>query len=199
MKPVLLTVDDDPQVLIAIQRDLGRQYGKHFRIIGTDSGKKALELIQKLKEDNGVLALSIVDQRMPRMTGVEFLQHLIDVFPEAKRVLLTAYADRDAVIMSINKVKIDYYMDKPWDPPEQNLYPALNDLLDDWWASFRPPFEGIKIIGPRWSPRSHEIREFLARNGIPFEWLDIEGDEKARRLFSSVINSTRGETNSPNS
>jgi thioredoxin reductase (NADPH) len=130
MKPVLLTVDD-PQVLIAIQRDLG-QYGKRFRIVGTDSGKKALELIQKLKIDNGVLALCIVDQRMPQMTGVEFLQHLIEVFPEAKRVLLTAYADRDAVMMSINKVKIDYYLDKPWDPPEENLYPALNDLLDDW-------------------------------------------------------------------
>jgi thioredoxin reductase (NADPH) len=192
-------VDDDPQVLIAIQRDLGRQYGKRFPIVGTDSGKKALELIQKLKIDNGVLALCIVDQRMPQMTGVEFLQHLIEVYPEAKRVLLTAYADRDAVMMSINKEKIDYYLDKPWDPPEENLYPALNDLLDDWWASFRPPFEGIKIIGPRWSPRSHEIREFLARNGIPFEWLDIEGDEKARRLFSSVVNSTRLETNSPNS
>jgi thioredoxin reductase (NADPH) len=130
MKPVLLTVDD-PQVLIAIQRDLG-QYGKRFRIVGTDSGKKALELIQKMKIDNGVLALCIVDQRMPQMTGVEFLQHLIEVFPEAKRVLLTAYADRDAVMMSINKVKIDYYLDKPWDPPEENLYPALNDLLDDW-------------------------------------------------------------------
>lgn len=125
-------MDDDPQVLIAIQRDLGRQYGKRFPIVGTDSGKKALELIQKLKIDNGVLALCIVDQRMPQMTGVEFLQHLIEVYPEAKRVLLTAYADRDAVMMSVNKEKIDYYLDKPWDPPEENLYPALNDLLDDW-------------------------------------------------------------------
>jgi thioredoxin reductase (NADPH) len=119
MKPVLLTVDDDPQVLIAIERDLAKQYGKRFRIVGSDSGQQAFELIQKLKADK-VLALCIADQRMPQMTGVDLLQRTVDVFPDVKRVLLTAYADKDAIMMSINKVKIDYYLDKPWDPPEQN-------------------------------------------------------------------------------
>jgi hypothetical protein len=114
-------------------------------------------------------------------------------FQKQKRVLLTDYADKDAIMMSINKIKIDYYLTKPWDPPEEHLYSALNDLLDDWWASFRPPFEGIKVIGLRWSPRSHEIKEFLARNSIPFQWLDIEGDEEARRLVS-FANSTRSDT-----
>ena len=186
MRPVLLTVDDDPNVLRAIERDLRQQYGNRFRILKTDSGQKALELVKQLKLRNEALALLLVDQRMPHMSGVVFLEQAMNIFPDAKRVLLTAYADTEAAIRSINKAKIDYYMMKPWDPPQEYLYPILDDLLDDWWASFKHPFEGIRIIGLRWSPKSYEVKYFLARNGIPYQWLDLESDEEARRLVSYV-------------
>jgi thioredoxin reductase (NADPH) len=189
-KPVLMVVDDDPQVLIAIARDLEKEYGYRFRILQADSGEHALELMNQLKLRNEVVALFLVDQRLPQMTGVEFLQQTMNVFPDAKRVLLTDYADTDAVMESINRIKIDYYLTKPCEPPELNLYPLLKDLLEDWWTSFRPPFEGIKVIGLRWSPRSHETKEFLARNGIPYQWLDFEADEQARRLVSLAHVST---------
>ncbi len=152
MRPVLLTVDDDPQVLRVIERDLRQQYGNRFRVLKTDSGQKALELVKQLKLRNENLALLLVDQRMPLMSGVAFIEHAMSIFPEAKRVLLTAYTDSEAAIRSINKAKIDYYLMKPWDPPQERLYPILDDLLDDWWASFKPKFEGIRIIGLRWSP-----------------------------------------------
>ena len=189
-KPALMVVDDDPQVLIALARDLEKEYGYRFRILQADSGENALELMNQLKLRNEVVALFLVDQRLPQMTGVEFLQHTMNVFPDAKRVLLTDYEDTDAVMESINRIKIDYYLTKPCEPPELNLYPLLKDMLEDWWTSFRPPFEGIKVIGLRWSPRSHETKEFLARNGIPYQWLDFEADEEARRLVS-LANSTR--------
>ena len=192
MRPVLLTVDDDLQVVQAIKRDLRHQYGKRFRILKAGSGQKALELVKQLKLQNESVALLLVDQRMPQMSGVELLEQSIDIFPEAKRVLLTAYADTEAAIRSINKAKIDYYLMKPWDPPEEHLYPVLDDLLDDWWASFKPPYEGIKVIGIRWSPRSYEVKHFLARNGIPYQWLDIESDE-GRRLVSFVTSASKGE------
>jgi thioredoxin reductase (NADPH) len=191
-RPVLLTVDDDPQVVRAIGRDLRQQYGKRFRILKTESGQKALGLVKQLKLQNEIVALLLVDQRMPQMSGVEFLEQSMNIFPEAKRVLLTAYADTEAAIRSINKAKIDYYLMKPWDPPEEHLYPILDDLLDDWWASFKPPFEGIRVIGLRWSPKSYEVKRFLARNGIPYQWLDIEADE-ARRLVSYVDSTGKGE------
>src|SRR5918993_157508 len=190
MRPVLLTVDDDPNVLRAIERDLRQQYGSRFRILKTDSGQKALELVKQLKLRNEALALLLVDQRMPNMSGVVFVEQAMNIFPDAKRVLLTAYADTEAAIRSINKAKIDYYMMKPWDPPQEYLYPILDDLLNEWWASFKHPFEGIRIIGLRWSPKSYEVKYFLARNGIPYQWLDLEGDEEARRLVS-FIESTR--------
>jgi thioredoxin reductase (NADPH) len=193
MKPVLLTVDDDPNVLRAIERDLRQQYGNRFRILKTDSGQKALELVKQLKLRNEALALLLVDQRMPHMSGVVFLEQAMNIFPDAKRVLLTAYADTEAAIRSINKAKIDYYMMKPWDPPQEYLYPILDDLLDDWWASFKHPFEGIRIIGLRWSPKSYEVKYFLARNGIPYQWLDLEGDEEARRLVSYVESTSKNE------
>ncbi len=192
MRPVLLTVDDNPQVVQAIKRDLRHQYGKRFRILKAESGQKALELVKQLKLRNETVALLLVDQRMPQMSGVELLEQSIDIFPEAKRVLLTAYADTEAAIRSINKAKIDYYLMKPWDPPEEHLYPVLDDLLDDWWASFKPPYEGIKVIGIRWSPRSYEVKHFLARNGIPYQWLDIESDE-GRHLVSFVASTSKGE------
>ena len=199
MKPIILTVDDEPEVLLAIERDLERQYGKRFHIVGSDCGEKGLALVQKLKTQNEVVALAIADQRMPQMTGVEFLQHITDIFPDAKRVLLANFADREAIMMSINKVRIDYYLDKPWDPPEVNLYPPLNDLLDDWWTCFKPPFEGIKVIGPRWSPRSHEITDFLSRNGIMFQFLDMEADSEARSLIASLLGSNAASSTSGHS
>src|SRR5215216_5301561 len=191
MRPVLLTVDDDPNVLRSIERDLRQQYGSRFRILKTDSGQKALELVKQLKLRNESLALLLVDQRMPHMSGVAFLEQAMNIFPDAKRVLLTAYADTEAAIRSINKAKIDYYLMKPWDPPQEHLFPILDDLLDDWWASFKHPFEGIRIIGLRWSPKSYEVKYFLARNGIPYQWLDLEADEEARRLVSYVESTSK--------
>jgi len=181
-KPVILTVDDDLEVLQAIARDLRQQYGDRFRIIRADSGAAAIEATQKLKLRNEPVALFLVDQRMPQMSGVEFLEQALKIFPNAKRALLTAYADTDAAIRAINSTQIDYYLLKPWNPPEERLYPVLNDLLDDWFASFRPAFEGIRVIGNRWSPQSHDMKDFLARNQVPYQWLDIELSEEAQKL-----------------
>lgn len=183
-KPAILTVDDDPEVLQAVARDLRREYGDRFRVLRADSGASALEAVQQLKLRNEPVALFLVDQRMPHMSGVEFLEQALEPFPDAKRALLTAYADTDAAIRAINTTQIDYYLMKPWDPPEERLYPVLDDLLDDWQASFRPPFEGIRVIGNRWSPQSHQVKDFLARNQVPYQWLDIELEEEARRLVS---------------
>jgi thioredoxin reductase (NADPH) len=180
MKPVILTVDDDPQVLRSVERDLRSKYGNGFRVLRADSGSTALEILKQLKLRNESPALFLVDQRMPQMTGVEFLEQAMKIFPDAKRVLLTAYADTDAAIRSI------FYLMKPWDPPEQNLFPVVNELLDDWMASFRPPFEGIRVIGLSWSPKSYETRIFLGRNGIPYQWLDAESDQEARRLVDTL-------------
>jgi thioredoxin reductase (NADPH) len=181
-KPVILTVDDDAEVLQAIARDLRQQYGSRFRIIRADSGQSAIDTVHQLKLRNEPVALFLVDQRMPSMSGVEFLEQALKVFPTAKRALLTAYADTDAAIRAINSTQIDYYLLKPWDPPEERLYPVLDDLLDDWMASFRPPFEGIRVIGNRWSPQSHDMKDFLARNQLPYQWLDIELSEEAQKL-----------------
>ena len=181
-KPVILTVDDDADVLRAVERDLRRHYGERFRVMRADSGATALELVQQLKLRNEALALFLVDQRMPRMSGVEFLERALKEFPTVKRALLTAYADTDAAISAINSVQIDYYLMKPWDPPEERLYPVLDDLLDDWLASFHPPFEGIRVVGLKWSPQTHAVKDFLARNQIPFQWLDVEIDAEARKL-----------------
>ncbi|MUL37561.1 response regulator [Gloeocapsopsis dulcis] len=181
-KPIILTVDDDPEVLQAVARDLRQQYGSRFRIVRADSGQSAIEATQQLKLRNEAVALFLVDQRMPRMSGVEFLEQALPIFPTAKRALLTAYADTDAAIRAINSTQIDYYLLKPWDPPEERLYPVLDDLLEDWLASFRPPFEGIRVVGNRWSPQSHQVKDFLARNQIPYQWLDIELEPEASKL-----------------
>ncbi|MBD2103016.1 FAD-dependent oxidoreductase [Leptolyngbya sp. FACHB-261] len=183
-KPVILTVDDDPEVLQAIARDLRRQYGERFRILRADSGTAALEVVQQLKLRNEPISLFLVDQRMPRMSGVEFLEQALAIFPQAKRALLTAYADTDAAIRAINTTRIDYYLLKPWDPPQERLYPVLDDLLDDWQAGFRPPFEGIRVVGNRWSPQSHQVKDFLARNQVPYQWLDIELEAEAQQLMA---------------
>src|SRR3954470_7568153 len=156
-KPVIWTVDDDPDVLRAVERDLRRQYGSRYKVISADSGASALEAVKQLKRRNEPVALFLVDQRMPRMSGVEFLEQARALYPDAKRALLTAYADTDAAIRAINEAGVNHYLLKPWDPPEENLYPILDDLLDDWRAGFHPPFEGVRVLGNRWSPASHNI------------------------------------------
>ncbi|NJP10116.1 MAG: FAD-dependent oxidoreductase [Leptolyngbyaceae cyanobacterium RU_5_1] len=183
-KPVILAVDDDPEVLQAVSRDLRQQYGDRFRIIRADSGMSALDVVQQLKLRNESVSLFLVDQRMPQMGGVEFLEQAMTVFPDAKRALLTAYADTEAAIRAINGARLDYYLLKPWDPPEDRLYPVVDDLLDDWYASFRLPFEGIRVVGHRWSPLSHQVKDFMARNQVPYQWLDIELEAEAKQLVS---------------
>jgi thioredoxin reductase (NADPH) len=173
-KPVLLTVDDDREVLRAIERDLRRKYAGDYRVLRAESGPAAMEIVRELKLRNNAIALFLVDQRMPGLSGVEFLEQAIALYPDAKRVLLTAYADTDAAIAAINEAGINHYLLKPWDPPEENLYPVLDDLLEDWQATFPPQFEGIRVLGNRWSPVSHNIKDFLARNHVPYQWLDIE-------------------------
>jgi thioredoxin reductase (NADPH) len=181
-KPAILAVDDEPSVLAAVTRDLRRHYGSDYDIMRAASGAEALEVLRELKLGNKVVALFIVDQRMPGMTGVELLVEAIALFPDARRVLLTAYADTDAAIRAINEVRLDHYLMKPWHPPEEMLYPVLDDLLDDWRANFQPVFEGVRVIGHRWSSDGHRVRDFLARNLIPYRWLDIEADAEAAEL-----------------
>jgi thioredoxin reductase (NADPH) len=183
-KPVIWTVDDDPDVLRAVERDLRRQYGDRYRVIAADSGSSALEAVRQLKLRNEPVALFLVDQRMPHMSGVEFLEQAIEFYPDAKRALLTAYADTDAAIRAINSVQIDRYLMKPWDPPEERLYGVVDDLLDDWQASYRPVFDGVRVIGHRWSPQANVIRDFLGRNFVPHQWLNVETDETARQLLA---------------
>lgn len=184
-KPTILTVDDEPLVLNAVERDLRQHYGKDYRIIKANSGEQALETVRQLKQRNDPIALFLADQRMPRMEGTEFLAEAIKFYPDAKKVLLTAYADTNAAIASINQIGLDYYLVKPWDPPEQHLYPVLDDLLDAWQASVPLPYEGIRVAGTLWSPRSHEVKDFLSRNRIPYQWLDIEKDKEAAALIQS--------------
>ncbi len=185
LRPALLTVDDDPQVLRALERDLRRQFGRDYRVIGAGSGEEALDALDELQRRNEPVALVLADQRMPRMTGVEFLEEARERVPDAKRVLLTAYADTEAAIRAINTVRLDYYLLKPWDPPEEQLYPVLGDMLDDWRAGFRPSYRGLTVLGPRWAPASHEIRDFLARNQVPYRWIDVESDPEAQKVIAA--------------
>ncbi len=173
-RPVILTVDDDPDVLRAIERDLRSKYASNYRIMRADSGMAALDVLRRLEKQGDPVALLLVDHRMPQMNGIETLAEAMKLYPEAKRVLLTAYADTEAAIRAINEVHLNHYLLKPWDPPDQHLYPVLDDLLEDWAADYRPPFEGIRLFGTRWSQKSYEVRDFLARNQIPYQWCDIE-------------------------
>jgi thioredoxin reductase (NADPH) len=185
-KPVIWTVDDDPDVLRAVERDLRRHYGDRYRIISADSGVSALEATKQLKLRNEPIALFLVDQRMPRMSGVEFLEKTMELYPDAKRALLTAYADTDAAIRAINDAHIDHYLMKPWDPPEERLYGVVDDMLDDWQASYRPEFQGVRVLGHQWSPHSTEIRDFLGRNFVPHQWLNVETDDDAKQLLKTT-------------
>jgi thioredoxin reductase (NADPH) len=188
-KPVLLTVDDDPEVLRAIERDLRGHYAQKYRIMRAESGSAGLSTLRELKARNNPVALLLADQRMPQMDGVGFLAEAMDIHPQAKRALLTAYADTSAAIDAINEARIHYYLMKPWDPPEEKLFPAIDDLLHDWSAQFRPPYEGIRVLGTRWSSRSYELRDFMARNQVPYQWIDVElaaTDPEVRRLIESL-------------
>jgi thioredoxin reductase (NADPH) len=185
-KPVILTVDDEPQVLNAIERDLRRHYRGDYRIMKAGSGADALESVRQLKQRNTPVALFLADQRMPNMSGTEFLGEARRLYPDARKVLLTAYADTNAAIASINEIGLDHYLMKPWDPPEQELYPVLDDLLSDWLATVPLPYDGIRVAGTLWSASSHNVKDFLARNRIPYQWLDIEQDEIAREMVEQV-------------
>lgn len=185
-KPVILALDDDAPVLNSIERDLRARYGQEYRILAIDEGKAALEYLKKLEQRNETVALFLVDQRMPEMSGIEFLMEAIRAFPQAKRALLTAYADSQAAIDSINEVRLDYYLMKPWHPPEERLYPILDELLEDWKIHVRLPYEGIRVAGTLWSLSCHQVKDFLTRHQLPYQWLDIEKDSTAHRLVEGV-------------
>jgi thioredoxin reductase (NADPH) len=182
-RPILLAIDDDVSVLEAVVQDLRRHYGATYRVMRAASGQAALHTLGQLKARQEPVALLLSDQRMPGMTGVDFLEQSRELYPEAKRVLLTAYADTEAAIRAINTARIHYYLNKPWDPPEEKLYPVLSDLLEDWQAGYRPPFEGLRVIGHRWSLKDHRLRNFLTRNHVPYRWLDLAVSEDARKLM----------------
>jgi thioredoxin reductase (NADPH) len=184
-KPVIISVDDDPQVLAAIESDLRRHYKNDFRVVKTGSPGEALETARQLKQRGSAVALFLVDQRMPEMTGTKLLAALRELHPEARKVLLTAYADTEAAIESINEIGLDHYIMKPWDPPEQKLYPVLDDLLAEWKSRVHLPYDGIRIAGARFSPQSHAVREFLSRNHVPYQWIDIDADNSMRELVAS--------------
>jgi thioredoxin reductase (NADPH) len=185
-KPVILTVDDDPEVLRAIERDLRQHYHSEYRTMRASSGKEALEAVRQLKERATPIALFLVDERMPEMSGTQLLREVIKLFPDAKKVLLTAYSDTAAAISGINDVGLDHYLLKPWDPPDQRLYPVLDDLLSDWTAHVRVPYDGIRVAGARTSPQSYAVKEFLSRNQVPYQWIDVDQDAATRELLSSI-------------
>ena len=187
--PAIVTVDDEPEVLRAVERDLRRKYGKEYRVLGTDSGSGAVDLLKQLKTRGDSVALMLCDQRMPQMSGLEVLGQSMEIFPQAKRALLTAYADTNAAIAAINTAKVHYYLLKPWDPPEEKLYPVLDDLLEDWQAEYKPPYNGLRVLGTRWSPSSHQLKDFLGRNQVPYQWTDIETaapDQEVQQLIPNV-------------
>jgi thioredoxin reductase (NADPH) len=181
----ILAVDDDAAVLDSVERDLRQKYGRDYRVLKSGSGAAALDLVGQVKKRDESIALFVADQRMPGMTGVEFLEKAAKEFPEARKVLLTAYADTDAAINAINKVGLDYYLTKPWDPPDEHFYPVLDGLLDEWRRNVKLPFEGVRVIGGMWSPACHEVKDFLVRSGVPYEWLDVDRDERARVLLQA--------------
>lgn len=184
--PIILTVDDEQLVLNALERDLRQHYARDYRIIKAGSGQEALDVARQLKQRNDSVALFLVDQRMPGMSGIEFLEKVRNLYPEARKVLLTAYADTEVAITGINTIGLDQYLMKPWDPPDQNLYPVLDDLLDDWQAVVDVPYDGIRVAGTLWSAPSHQVKDFLSTNRIPYQWLDVEKNAEARELVNTV-------------
>src|SRR5688572_2091017 len=186
-KPVLLTVDDDPGVSRAVARDLRRRYGRDHRIVRAESGPQALEALREIKLRGDLVAVLLADYRMPEMSGLEFLEQAMDLFPNARRALLTAYADTDAAIEAINVVDLDHYLLKPWDPPEEKLYPVVDALIDLWRDTDVQPTSQTQVVGHRWSARSFEVRDFLARNSVPYRWLTSEEPEGRRLLAAADV------------
>ncbi|HUQ82093.1 MAG TPA: FAD-dependent oxidoreductase [Gemmatimonadaceae bacterium] len=185
-KPVLLTVDDDPEVLNAIERDLRQHFRTDYRVVKASSGPEALETVNQLKERGAQLALFLVDERMPHMTGTQFLAEAMKIYPDARRVLLTAYADTGTAITAINEIGLDHYLMKPWEPPSLRLYPVLEDLLSEWFARSRPSFDGIRVAGHSLSPSSFAVKDFLAANHVPYQWIDMEDEDSVRTLLSGA-------------
>jgi thioredoxin reductase (NADPH) len=190
-KPILLTVDDDPGVSRAVARDLRRHYGETYRVVRTESGPQALETLRELKLRGDPVAVLLADHRMPEMSGLEFLEEAMDLFPHARRALLTAYADTDAAIEAINVVDLDHYLLKPWDPPEEKLYPVVDALIEMWLGSDDQPVTHTQVVGHRWSARSFEVRDFLARNSVPYRWLSSEEPEGQRLLAAAGVEVTQ--------
>ncbi len=184
-RPAILTVDDDPNVSRSVARDLRRRYGEGYRVVRAESGPEALDALREIKLRGDEVAVLLADYRMPRMSGIEFLEEAMDLFPTARRVLLTAYADTDAAIQAINVVDVDHYLLKPWDPPEEKLYPVVDALLDTWVRSDRRPVPETKVVGDRWSARSYKMRDFLARNQVPYRWYMADEPEGARLLAAA--------------
>ncbi len=172
--PIIFLIDDDPQVLRALSRDVRQKYKKEYQVLSTEDPQEALESLKELKRTGEEVALFISDQRMPRMTGVELLEKSKEFYPESKRMLLTAYSDMDTAIRAINETDLDYYLIKPWDPPEEKLFPIIDEMLDDWQSSYKPEVSGIRLLGYQFSPKSHAIKEFLAGHQIPYQWIDVE-------------------------
>ncbi|MCA8914898.1 MAG: FAD-dependent oxidoreductase [Planctomycetes bacterium] len=190
-KPAILVVDDEPEVLRAIARDMRKRYGEDYRVLRASSGREGVDALVELRERGEPVALILSDQRMPKMDGTEFLAEARRLYPGSKRALLTAYADTNAAIASINESQIDYYLLKPWDPPEERLYPVADDLLEDWRAGYRPGYGGLRVVGHRWSAQTHDVKEFLARNQIPYQFMDIEASEEARAVLGPDSGSAR--------
>jgi thioredoxin reductase (NADPH) len=184
-KPFILALDDDPAVLRAVERDLKSKFSSDYRILAADAPEKAMDVVQQLTARGDRVALFLVDQRMPHISGTEFLMNALTLQPDARRVLLTAYADSSAAIDAINKVKLNHYLMKPWEPPEENLYPILLDLLDDWNATSSEAFDGIYVVGTRWSPSTHELKDFLAKSQIPYRWIE-PGSTSDPRINAAV-------------
>ena len=185
-KPVLLIADDDPQVLAAVRRDLRSRYRENYTVLSAGSGQEALAAARELKSRGDSLAMIISDQRMPGMLGSEVLAASREIYPLARRVLLTAYSDIEAAVKAINDAHLDYYLSKPWDPPEERLFPVVDDLLEEWLAEYLPEAKGLRLVGHQWSPRSHAIKSFLASNLIPYRWLDVARDPDSRALLDAA-------------
>ncbi|MFD0886140.1 response regulator, partial [Streptosporangium algeriense] len=184
-KPVIVTVDDDPGVSRAVARDLRRRYGQSYRVVRADSATQGMDSVREMRLRGDDVAAILADYRMPQMNGVEFLEQAMDLYPYARRVLLTAYADTDAAIQAINVVDLDHYLLKPWDPPEEKFYPVLDALLDAWQRAERRDSDELRVVGARWSARSYEVRDFLARNQVPYRWLLADSPEGAQLLTAA--------------